>query len=193
MRKTLREPALVLTLAVVVGLLGFFVIYPQLRVVLVPGLAGYVEFFREQTWVKPLLHSLQITVLSTTTAVTLGFVYAYAMVYSDMPWKRFFRLVGILLLLSPPFVVAASYILLFSPRVIISLPFLVQSPNMWGISGIWRDQTIAFSPIAYQLIANVMTLSDPSQRQAAPKRSATAWGDFRTVTLPLSRPGLAAA
>ena len=85
MRKTLREPALVLTLVVVVGLLGFFVIYPQLRVVLVPGLAGYVEFFREQTWVKPLLHSLQITVLSTTTAVTLGFVYAYAMVYSDMP------------------------------------------------------------------------------------------------------------
>ena len=95
MRKTLREPALVLTLMIVVGLLGFFIIYPQLRVVLVPGLAGYVEFVREQTWVKPLLHSLQITVLSTTTAVTLGFVYAYAMVYSDMPWKRFFRLVGI--------------------------------------------------------------------------------------------------
>ena len=68
---------------VVVGLLGFFIIYPQLRVVLVPGLAGYVEFFREPTWVKPLLHSLQITVLSTTTAVTLGFVYAYAMVYSE--------------------------------------------------------------------------------------------------------------
>ena len=62
MRKTLREPALGLTLVVVVGLLGFFVIYPQLRVVLVPGLAGYIEFFREQTWVKPLLHSLQITV-----------------------------------------------------------------------------------------------------------------------------------
>ena len=42
MRKTLREPALVLTLVVVVGLLGLFIIYPQLRVVLVPGLAGYV-------------------------------------------------------------------------------------------------------------------------------------------------------
>src|SRR5262249_32855132 len=108
MRKTLREPALVLTLMIVVGLLGFCVIYPQLRVILVPGLAGYVEFFREQTWVKPLLHSLQITVLSTTTAVTLGFVYAYAMVYSDMPWKRFFRLVGVFPLFLPPFVFAAD-------------------------------------------------------------------------------------
>jgi hypothetical protein len=41
MRKTLREPALGLTLMIVVSLLGVFIIYPQLRVVLVPGLAGY--------------------------------------------------------------------------------------------------------------------------------------------------------
>jgi iron(III) transport system permease protein len=193
MRKTLREPALVLTLMVVIGLLGFFVIYPQLRVVLVPGLAGYVEFFREQTWVKPLLHSLQITVLSTTTAVTLGFVYAYAMVYSDMPWKRFFRLVGILPLLSPPFVVAASYILLFGPRGVISYRLLGQSPNVLGLGGLWGVQTIAFFPFAYQLIADVLSRSDPSLEQAARNLGAGAWGVFRTVTLPLSRPGLAAA
>ncbi len=168
MRKTLREPALVLTLVVVVGLLGFFVIYPQLRVVLVPGLAGYVEFFREQTWVKPLLHSLQITVLSTTTAVMLGFVYAYAMVYSDMPWKRFFRLVGILPLLSPPFVVAASYILLFGPRGIISYRLLGQSPNVLGLGGLWGVQTIAFFPFAYQLIADVLSRSDPSPGAGGP-------------------------
>ena len=193
MRKTLREPALVLTLVVVVGLLGFFVIYPQLRVVLVPGLAGYVEFFRELTWVKPLLHSLQITVLSTTTAVMLGFVYAYAMVYSDMPWKRFFRLVGILPLLSPPFVVAASYILLFGPRGIISYRLLGQSPNVLGLGGLWGVQTIAFFPFAYQLIADVLSRSDPGLEQAARNLGAGAWGVFRTVTLPLSRPGLAAA
>src|SRR5262247_2784214 len=193
MRKTLREPALVLTLVVVVGLLGFFVIYPQLRVVLVPGLAGYVEFFREQTWVKPLQHSLQITVLSTTTAVTLGFVYAYAMVYSDMPWKRFFRLVGILPLLSPPFVVAASYILLFGPRGIITYHLLGQSPNVLGLGGLWGVQTIAFFPFAYQLIADVLSRSDPSLEQAARNLGAGAWEVFRTVTLPLSRPGLAAA
>src|SRR5215470_3311082 len=193
MRKTLREPALVLTLGVVVGLLVFFVIYPQLRVVLVPGLAGYVEFFREQTWVKPLLHSLQITVLSTTTAVTLGFVYAYAMVYSDMPWKPFFRLVGILPLLSPPFVVAASYILLFGPRGVISYRLLGQSPNVLGLGGLWGVQTIAFFPFAYQLIADVLARSDPRLEQAARNLGAGPWQVFRTVTLPLVQPGLLAA
>src|SRR3954447_20699340 len=105
MRKTLREPAVVVTLLIIAVLMAFFIIYPQVRVVLVPGAQGYVEFFQGQTWVKPLLNSLEITLLSTTTAVLLGFVYAYSMVYSHMPWKGFFRLVGILPLLSPPFVV----------------------------------------------------------------------------------------
>jgi iron(III) transport system permease protein len=152
----------------------------------------YVEFFRERPG-QAALHSLQITVLSTLTAVTLGFVYAYAMVYSDMPWKRFFRLVGILPLLSPPFVVAASYILLFGPRGVISYRLFGQSPNVLGLGGLWGVQTIAFFPFAYQLIADVLSRSDPSLEQAARNLGAGAWEVFRTVTLPLSRPGLAAA
>src|SRR5437667_5262179 len=193
MRKTLREPALVAAILVVVALMGMFIVYPQVRVVLVPGLKGYVEFFEGQTWVKPLINSIKITLLSTTTAVFLGFVYAYAMVYSKMPWKRFFRVIGILPLLSPPFVVAASYILLFGPRGIISYRLLGQSPNVLGIGGLWGVQTIAFFPFAYQLIADVLSRSDPRLEQAARNLGASPWDVFRTVTLPLSRPGLVSA
>ena len=96
------------------------------------GVQGYIDFLAGQTWIKPLLNSVQITLLSTSTAVLLGFIYAYAMVYSHMPWKPFFRLVGILPLLSPPFVVAASYILLFGPRGIISYRlFWTDSQHTW--------------------------------------------------------------
>ena len=120
MRSISREPAVVLVLVVLVGLMLMFIIYPQVQVVIVPGLGGYIEFLAGQTWIKPLLNSLQIMLASTTTAVTLGFIYAYSMVYSEMPWKPFFRIVGILPLLSPPFVVAVSYICLLytspSPR-----------------------------------------------------------------------------
>src|SRR5207244_12456762 len=107
------------------------------QVVLVPGPGGYASFLAEGTWVRPLINSLQVMVLSTTTAVALGFVYAYAMVYSNMPWKPFFRLIGILPLLSPPFVVAASYILLFGPRGVISYRLLGQSPNVLWLGGLW--------------------------------------------------------
>jgi iron(III) transport system permease protein len=193
MRKTLREPALVAAILFVVALMGMFIVYPQVRVVLVPGLKGYVEFFEGQTWVKPLINSIEITLLSTTTAVFLGFIYAYAMVYSKMPWKRFFRVIGILPLLSPPFVVAASYILLFGPRGIISYRLLGQSPNVLGIGGLWGVQTIAFFPFAYQLIADVLSRSDPRLEQAARNLGASPWEVFRTVTLPLSRPGLLSA
>ncbi len=170
-----------------------FIVWPQVQVVLAPGSAGYVEFFRQQLWIRPLVGSLQVTALSTTTAVLLGFVYAYAMVYSDMPLKPFFRLIGILPLLSPPFVVAAAFILLFGPRGVISYGVFHFSPNVLGLGGIWGVQTIAFFPFTYQLIADVLARSDPRLEQAARNLGARSLTIFRTVTLPLARPGLLAA
>src|SRR5438270_9166051 len=144
MQRLTREPAVLLTLLGLVGLMGFFIVYPQVRVATVPGLGGYLDFLRGQTWVKPLRNSIEITLLSTTTAVLLGFLYAYAMVYSHMPWKPFFRLVGILPLLSPPFVVAAAYLLLFGPRGVVSYGVFGQTPIIFGLMGVWGVQTIAF-------------------------------------------------
>lgn len=193
MRSLQREPGLLLALLAVIALVVAFIIYPQVQVIATPGSGGYVEFLGGGTWVKPLMNSLQVMVLSTTTAVLLGFVYAYAMVYTDMRWKPFFRLVGILPLLSPPFVVAAAYILLFGPRGIITYGVFGQSPNILGLYGIWGVQTIAFFPFAYQLIADVLSRSDARMEQAARNLGAGPWSVFRTVTLPLSRPGLGAA
>lgn len=193
MRRISQEPSVVITLAILVGLMLAFIVYPQVQVVLVPGLNGYVEFLAGQTWVKPLFNSLQVMCLSTTTAVILGFIYAYAMVYSQMPFKPFFRVIGVLPLLSPPFVVAASYILLFGPRGMISYYVFGQSPNILGLGGLWGVQTIAFFPLAYQLIADVLARSDARMEQAARNLGAGPWQVFRTITLPMARPGLLAA
>ncbi len=193
MRSITREPAVVIVLAILVSLMLMFIIYPQVQVVIVPGLGGYIDFLSGQTWIRPLTNSIQIMLFSTTTAVLLGFVYAYSMVYSEMPWKPFFRMVGILPLLSPPFVVAASYILLFGPRGVISYGVFGQTPLILGFAGLWGVQTIAFFPFAYQLIADVLARNDPRLEQAARNLGASTWNVFRTVTVPLARPGLAAA
>ncbi|HYU21077.1 MAG TPA: iron ABC transporter permease [Chloroflexota bacterium] len=194
MRVFLREPSLGLTALVLVGLMATFIVFPQIQVVIVPGLEGYQAFFREgPNWVRATQNSLVVMALSTTTAVTLGFVYAYAMVYSRMPWKPFFRVIAILPMLSPPFVVAASYILLFGPRGLITYGLLGQSPNILGLYGLWGVQTVAFFPYAYQLVADVLSRSDPRLEQAARNLGAAPWRVFATVTLPLCRPGLAAA
>jgi iron(III) transport system permease protein len=192
-RSLRREPTLLLALLAVSGLVLAFIVYPQVQVLREPGLDGYRAFLSGPSWHLPLRNSLMLTALSTTTAVLLGFVYAYAMVYSDMRWKPFFRLVGILPLLSPPFVVAAAYILLFGPRGIVSYYIFGQSPNIVGMFGVWGVQTIAFFPFAYQLIADVLSRSDARLEQAARNLGAGPWKVFRSVTLPLTRPGLGAA
>src|SRR5207248_1552725 len=175
-------------------LMAVFIVLPQVQVVLVPGIQGYLDFFREgPNWLNATRNSITVMLLSTTTAVLLGFVYAYAMVYSDMPWKPLFRIVAVLPMLSPPFVVAASYILLFGPRGLITYNVFGQSPNVLGLYGLWGVQTIAFFPYAYQLIADVLSRSDPRLEQAARNLGATPWSVFRTVTLPLARPGLVSA
>src|SRR2546428_9569153 len=188
MRSLQREPALLLALLAVAALALTFIVYPQLRVVLAPGPGGYVQFLQEGTWFTPLRNSVQLTVLSTTTAVLLGFIYAYAMVYSNMRWKPFFRLIGILPLLSPPFVVAAAYTLLFGARGVISYGVFGQSPNIYGLNGVWGVQTIAFFPFAYQLIADALSRSDPRMEQAARNLGAGSWRVLWTLALPLSRP-----
>src|SRR5256712_4131017 len=193
MRSLRREPALLLALLAVTALVLVFIVDPQVQVVVAPGSGGYASFLEGGTWVTPFVHSLEVMALSTTTAVLLGFVYASAMVYSEMRWKPFCRLIGILPLLSPPFVVAAAYVLLFGPRGIITYGVFGQTPIIFGLLGIWGVQTIAFFPFAYQLIADALSRSDARMEQAARNLGAGPWRVFRTVTLPLSRPGLGAA
>jgi iron(III) transport system permease protein len=194
MRAFRREPRLGILVFVLVALMAIFIVIPQVAVVVTPGLSGYVDFFREgPNWLLAARNSLVVMVLSTTTAVALGFCYAYAVVYSQMRWKPFFRLIAILPMLSPPFVVAASYILLFGPRGLITYGVFGTSPNILGLFGLWGVQTIAFFPYAYQLIADVLSRSDPRLEQAARNLGAGPFEVFRTVTLPLARPGLVGA
>jgi iron(III) transport system permease protein len=194
LRAVAREPALGATILALVALLAVFVVLPQLQVVIAPGLAGYATVLSENgSWPGAIRNSVVVTLLSTTTAVALGFLYAYAMVYSDMPWKPFFRVLAFLPLLSPPFVVAFAYILLFGPRGLITFGLLGISPNVLGLYGLWGVQTIAFFPYAYQLIADVLSRSEARLEQAAHNLGAGQWRVFWTITLPLARPGLLAA
>src|SRR5438045_1394120 len=194
MRVFTREPRLGLTALGLVSLMELFIVYPQAQVVVVPGVAGYQAFFSEgPNWVRATTNSLWVMTRGTATAVLLGFVFAYAMVYSRIPGKPLFRMIAILPMLSPPFVVAASYILLFGPRGLITYSLFCQSPTILGLDGLWGVQTIAFFPYAYQLIADVLARSDARLEQAARNLGATPWSVFRTITLPLARPGLVSA
>ncbi len=190
MKKLRREPLLLTTILIVAASLFLFVVYPALRVLLYPDIAAYRDYLGNSRWVAATWNSLVMAVLSTITATAVGFLYAYALVYTDIRGKGLLRTLAILPMISPPFMVAISYIFLFGGRGLITYHLFGQTVNLYGWRGLWAVQTIAFFPYAYQIIAGVLMGINPSLEYAARNLGAGAWRVFRTVTLPLARPGI---
>jgi iron(III) transport system permease protein len=192
-RSLLREPAAMLVVAALALLLVASVAFPVYRVLAEPSLDDFARILDEPGWQRALRHSLTMAVLSTATATALGFGYAWAMVYTRLPLRGFFHAIALLPLLSPPFVVAAAYPLLFGRRGIISYGLFDHPLNVYGMRGLWAVQTIAFFPYAYQIITNVLRNVNPTLEVAAADLGAGRWRVFRTVSLPLALPGIISA
>jgi len=101
-------------------------------------------------------------------------------------------------IITPPFVVGLGLILLFGRAGIVNQLMewgLGVTPTRWfyGALGIWLAQMLAFTPIAYLIMRGVVQAVAPSLEEVAQTLRASRWQVFRTVTLPLLKPGLANA
>ena len=139
---------------------------------------------------------LAITVGATTTA--LGLAFALVVSRSGFRFKRGLRMLTVLPIITPPFVIGLALILLFglsgSVTVLFADLFGLQ-PTRWlyGLPGVLIAQTLAFTPIAFLVLIGVVEGVSPSMEEAAQTLRADNWQTFRTVSLPLMRPGLANA
>ena len=193
MRRLLREPLLLATLAIIFLALGLFVIYPVLRVLLYPSLRDFLSLPGNERYLTATLHTLVIVVLSTTSATLVGFLFAYTFTRTTVPAKGLFRAIAVLPLFSPPFMIAFSYILIFGRNGLVTYTLLGTRYNIIGWHGLWLSQTIAFFPIAALVMEGVLASIAPSLEYAARNLGASGWRLFQTVTLPLARPGVAGA
>ena len=64
---------------------------------------------------------------------------------------------------------------------------------IYGLPGVLIAQLLAFTPIAFLVLIGVVQGISPSLEEASQTLRAKRWTTFRTVTLPLMRPGLANA
>ncbi len=193
MKKIFKDPILLLMFVVITVALVVFVIYPIISVFLFPDIEDYVKVFTDLRYRKAAFNSLFIMVLSTITATVFGFVYAYSIVKTDIPFKKFFKIVSILPLFSPPFMVAFSYLMLFGKNGLITYGLLGIRASIMGWHGLWLAQTIAFFPVAAMSIEGVLRSISPSVEYAGRNLGADGFKLFRTITLPLSTPGVAGA
>jgi iron(III) transport system permease protein len=108
------------------------------------------------------------------------------------------RVVALLPIITPPFVVGLGLILLFGRAGVVN-QFLEYAfgiaPTRWfyGVLGIWIAQMFAFTPIAFMIMRGVVQGVAPSLEEAAQTLRADRRRTFFTITLPLLKPGLANA
>lgn len=188
-----REPALFLAVAALAACLLLFVLLPAAATLAFPGAGGYVAILGSPRYLKAAVNSLFITVLSTTTATLVGFLFAFTATRTDVPLHRVFRMIAILPLFSPPFMVAFSYMMMFGRNGLITYRLLGLRTNIFGWHGLWLSQTISFFPVAAMVIESALRSISPNVEYAGRNLGATGMRLLRTVTLPLARPAIGGA
>ncbi|WP_258359233.1 ABC transporter permease [Moorella sulfitireducens] len=190
-KRVKNEPLLMLTILCIVLATFTFVLWPLIKVVTFPTIDDYMNFFRVQRWYYAGLHSLYMTFISTISCTIIAFIFAYTIVRLDVPFKRLFRFITVLPIVSPPFIIALSYILLFGGQGIITKHLLNIKVDIYGWQGLWLVQTITFFPYAYAVIYGVLRAISTNLEYAAFNLGASPWQVFRDVIFPLCRPGVA--
>jgi len=131
----------------------------------------------------------------TATASTLvGFLFAFVLTRTQVPCRRFFGAMGTLPIISPPFSLTLSVILLFGNNGLITKQLLgLSNFSIYGLGGLTLVQTMGMFPIAFLTLSGVLQAIDSTFEDAALDLSASRWTTFRTITLPLALPGILSA
>jgi iron(III) transport system permease protein len=143
-------------------------------------------------------NSLLLAILTAVSTTVLGLAFALIATRTDFRLKRPLRILTVLPIVTPPFVIGLAVILLFGRSGAVT-QFLEQtfaipaSRWVYGLPGVWFAQTLAFAPISFLVMIGVVEGVSPSMEEAALTLRANSWKAFTTVSLPLMRPGLANA
>ncbi|HWO54048.1 MAG TPA: iron ABC transporter permease [Paenibacillus cookii] len=191
--RLLKDPSsLVLVLTSFIVLI-LFVIYPLIVVVFTSGFDNWGTFFSKPRYGRALLNTVVSSSLSAVTATVIGFVYAYAIHYSSIAGKKFFRIIAFIPLLAPSVMSGLAFLLLFGRGGMISQwmnsVFHVEL-DLYGLPGLWIVQTISYFPLAYMTITGVLRSISPNLEIAAQNLGARGFRLFRTITFKLALPGV---
>ncbi|RLF06725.1 MAG: iron ABC transporter permease [Thermoprotei archaeon] len=144
--------------------------------------------------INSLINAVIVTVGATVLGVTVAFVFARY----EFPGKTALRILATMPLLLTPFINVFVIRKLFDWRDgiiswlicdVIGLPLRL---GIDSIAGVAVAQVMTFFPLVYLNVYSSMVNIDPSLEEQAENLGARGFRLFRTVTLPLSLPGLAA-
>jgi iron(III) transport system permease protein len=143
-------------------------------------------------------NTVLLAVLVGAGATAIGLAFALLTVRTGFRHKRLLRVLTILPIITPPFVIGLAIILLFGRAGAISTALadwldVPRSRWIYGLPGVLLAQLLAFAPIAFLVLIGVVQGIAHSLEEASETLGASRWTSFRRVTWPLMRPGIANA
>ena len=142
---------------------------------------------------RAITNTLKVGLVVGLLSTVLGLLFAYVEVYVKMNRGvgGLFKLVSMLPVVSPPFVLSLSMIMLFGKSGLITRFLLgIYDNNVYGYWGIVIVQTLTFFPVCYMMMKGLLKNIDPSLEEASRDMGGSRWRVFMDVTLPLLLPGL---
>lgn len=200
-KKLFSDPVMIGMIAVLLVFLVLFIVYP-LFVLLIDSVFSEGSFsldvFRRvlsmERFRVAFVNTVELGLITGVLSSAIGLLFAYVDVYVKLKYKwieKLFNIVSLLPVVSPPFVLSLSTIMLFGRSGIISrYVFHIYDSNVYGLKGIVVVQTLTFFPVCYLMLKGLLKNIDPSIEEAARDIGASRLKVFLTITLPLMLPGI---
>lgn len=194
-KETKSESLVRLTILLLAAALLLFVVYPIFQVFWISMEGGSFQAYRKllinPVLREPLLNSLHLGMTVALFSTGIGYFFAYTVGRTDVPFKPFFRSVATFPLISPPFIVALSAIILLGKNGLLTRLFFPEAIfSIYGFWGMVLVQTLALYPLAYLTSLGTLETIDPSIEEASLNQGASGPQTFLKITLPLSLPGI---
>ena len=200
-KKLLSDPIMMGMIIVLLVFLLLFIVYP-LFVLLIDSiytegtltLDVFKRVLSMERFRQAFVNTVQLGLITGILSTIIGLLFAYVDVYVKLRFRiieKLFNVVSLLPVVSPPFVLSLSTIMLFGRSGIITRNLLkIYDSNVYGLKGIVIVQTLTFFPVCYLMLKGLLKNIDPSIEEAARDMGASRWKVFTSVTLPLMLPGL---
>lgn len=141
---------------------------------------------------EPIFLSIKVALLATVIAFFLGVFFAYLLTKRKVPGKNIWETILILPMILPPSIVGYLLLKVFGKRGPIGAflldTFGIQIVFTWIACVI--AATVVALPLMYQNAKGAFQSVDPSYELAAKTLGSSPFKVFRTVTFPLSGPGI---
>lgn len=213
------DPFMTTAIVIIMASIAVFVLYPISTIFskvlfLEDGTFTPMAFFNNITSFgvgRTLTNSLMLAVAVGISSTFLGLCFSLFSVRITKRFKGVTRIFSMLPIVTPPFVIGLSLILIFGRNGTINDGLMAlfgndglfigdgnegwfkRSAYIYGFWGIFLAQTLSFTPICFMLLVGMVSTINPAVEEASVTMRASDSQTFYHVTLPLLRPGIANA